>query len=108
MKMATKAEKYRATVLAERAARNATARPKQQRSSKPPKAHNLGDRAGRSARVSYEESIGRPSRKSTRGSEHHQRAASQLERTNQLKQSAPKARARVSRAQTVKVRGKPR
>lgn len=106
--MATKAQRYLATVVAERSIRNATERPKRQRPPKPRKAHNLSERAGRTARVSYEASNGRPSRKSTRGSEHHHRASNKLERTNQLRQSGPEARARLTRVQATKVRGKPR
>jgi hypothetical protein len=105
--MATKAQRYLATVIVERSVRNATGRPKQQRSKKVVKAHNLSERAGRAARVGYEASSGRPSRKSTRGSARHQRAGNQLERTNQLGQSAPEARVRLTRARAVKVRGKP-
>jgi hypothetical protein len=104
--MATKAERFLATELVERSIRNAGAHPKRRSPRKPEKAHNLGDRAGRAARVSYEASNGRPSRKSTRGSEHHQRATNRLERTNQLKLSAPGARARRARAQTLKIKAK--
>jgi hypothetical protein len=46
-----------------------------------------------------------PSRKSTRGGEHHQRAATQLERTKQLRQQTPEAKASRARSRAVKVRG---
>jgi hypothetical protein len=105
--MATKAERFLATELVKRSMRNAAAHPTRRAPPKPEKAHNLSARAGRSARVSYEESSARPSRKSTRGSARHQRAANRLERTNQLEQSAPATRARRASAQTLKVRGKP-
>lgn len=107
--MATKAEQLRAMVLSERAQQNATARRRAGHgtTAENSKAHNLSARAGRTARVSYEESAGRPSRKSTRGSEHHQRASNRLERTRQLAQSAPENRARLARARSAKVRGKP-
>lgn len=105
--MATKAERFAAALNAERARRNASARSQGTARSKTPKAHNLGERAGRAARVGYEASSGRPSRKSTRGSAHHQRATNQLERTHQLEQSSPEARAGVALRKALKVRGKP-
>lgn len=107
--MATKAEKFLATTSMERARRNVSARPKPTRkaAARTATTHQPSARAGRNARVSFESSNGRPSRKSTRGSEHHQRATNQLERTEQLRQSAPKVRAAIARARTVKTRGKP-
>lgn len=47
-----------------------------------------------------------PSRKSTRGGEHHQRSAAQLERTKQLLQQTPKAKASRARGRAVRVGGK--
>ena len=106
--MATKAERFRAATAVEQAVRRASARPTARVSEgpKPQKAHNLGERAGRSARVAYEAANGRPSRKSTRGSKHHPRAASRLERTKQLEQSSPTVRAALAKGQIIKVRGK--
>jgi hypothetical protein len=106
--MATKAELQRAALLRERSLRNALAREKPRRltATDPAKPHNLSARAGRNARVAYEVATGTPSRKSTRRSAHHQRAASQLERTTQLASGAPEVRAARSQARSVKVRGK--
>jgi hypothetical protein len=106
MSMATKAERYRAEAQVENSARKPKVRPAKTRSKTPDKPHNLSARAGRKAAVSYEPSNGRPSRKSTRGSAHHLRAASPLERRAQAKQAAPETRARTSRAKSVKIRGK--
>jgi len=106
--MSTKSQRFRAAILIARSTKNAPERHVEGRKSKPvAKAHNLSQRAGRTARVAYESSVGRPSRLSTRGSAHHQRAANQLERTQQLSRSTPETRAVVSMAQSSKVRGKP-
>jgi hypothetical protein len=108
--MATKSEKTRQEALIEQSARKPrTQTPRRGRTSAGPrKPHNLGERAGRHARVAFEGTAsGRPSRKSTRDSEHRQRAASQLERTQQLVQSKPETRARRAQGQALKVGGKP-
>jgi hypothetical protein len=106
--MATKAERFRAEAQVENSSRKprASLAPARPKATATPKPHNLSEHAARSARVSYEVSETRPSRKSTRGSAHHQRAASQLERTEQLKQRSPKTRATIARARAVKTRGK--
>ena len=106
--MATKAERYRAEALRERSLRNALAHEKPRRSTSKgqSKPHNLSARAARNARVAYETSSGTPSRKSTRKSAHHQRAANPLERSVQLQAGAPEMRAARTRARSVKVRGK--
>jgi hypothetical protein len=56
--------------------------------------------------VSYEVSNGRPSRKSTRSSEHHQRPANTLERTQKFAQQSGTNRASAAVARAAKVRGK--
>ena len=104
--MATKAQRFKAEMLVEQSSRKAKARPKRSVSARPSKPHNVGARAGRGARVSYEASEGRPSRKSTRRSAHHQRAANRIERTNQLRQAEPGTRAFIARAGASKIRGK--
>lgn len=107
--MATKAERFRSETSIERATKNAKTSPKR-RAKAPaaaPKAHNLSARAARSARVVYEPSAGRPSRKSTRGSANHQRAQSELEHTRKLAESAPEARFARDARRATKVRGKP-
>jgi hypothetical protein len=104
--MTTKAQQFRSDELEKQRSLKREPASRRSASSKPEKAHNLSARAGRTARVSYEPTNGRASRKSTRGSAHHQRATSQLERTHQLAQSKPETRARASQARGVKVRGK--
>jgi hypothetical protein len=104
--MATKAERFRAEAQVENSSRKAKTRPAKTRSKAPDKPHNLSARAGRTAVVSYEPSVGRPSRKSTRGSANHLRPVNPLERRVQAKQAAPETRARTSRAKSVKIRGK--
>src|SRR5262249_10904858 len=106
--MATKAQKFKAEGLHERQVQNAEARAKStpKRAPKAAEPRNASARAGRSARVALEVSAGRPSRKSTRGSAHHQRAASQLGRTAKLKEGRPETRAAQSRGKAKKVRGK--
>jgi hypothetical protein len=106
--MATKAERFHAADIISRSLKKRQLAPKATRTPVPDKPHNLGARAGRNARVSYETSATSPSRKSTRGSAHHQRATNQLERTEQLKQNRPVVRARLARAQAIKVRGSQR
>jgi hypothetical protein len=103
--MATKAERFHAADIISRSLKKRQLAPKATRTPVPDKPHNLGARAGRNARVSYETSATSPSRKSTRGSAHHQRATNQLERTEQLKQNRPTARARIVRTRVLKVRG---
>ena len=49
-----------------------------------------------------------PSRKSTRRSQNHLRAATQLERTEKLLRSTAKGRATTAKLRSVHVRGKPR
>lgn len=106
--MSTKSEKFHATTLVARSIENEKSRGTAGRRAQPAaKAHNLSSRAGRQARVAYEETEGRPSRRSTRGSARHQRASNQLERTHQLAQTAPERRASVSRTRSLKFRGKP-
>jgi hypothetical protein len=105
--MATKAERYKAELIQE--ARNA--RPKQPEKARRSKringpGHNLSARAGRNALVAYEESETKPSRKSTRRSHAHLRAASHLERTQKQKRARPETVARTARSKGVKVRGK--
>jgi len=108
--MSTKAQRFKAEEVQElRAKAKVAGKAKTAKSAaraKPEKPHNLSERAGRAARVAYESSAGRPSRKSTRKSAHHQRAANTLERTNKLAPSSSDARARAAGARTVKVRGK--
>jgi hypothetical protein len=82
-------------------------RPPQQ-AARPDKPHNWGVRAGKVATVSYEVSNGRPSRKSTRASEHHQRATNALERTQQYVQQRATNRATAAKARAAKVSGKAR
>ena len=106
--MSTKSEKFHATTLVTRALENVASRKTARGPATPAaKAHNLSARAGRNARVAYEQTEGRPSRRSTRASAHHQRASNQLERTHQLAQAAPERRASVSRTRSLKFRGKP-
>lgn len=103
--MATKAERFRAEAQVENSTRKPKTQPTRTRSAKS-KPHNLGERAGRTAAVTYEESNGRPSRKSTRRSANHLRAAAPIERAVKLKQRSPETRAAKSRARSVKIRGK--
>jgi hypothetical protein len=104
--MATKAERFRAEAQVENSSRKAKVKVRPERKVSPAKPHNLSQRAARTAAVTYEESSGRPSRKSTRKSANHLRPASQLERAVQLKRRTPETRARTSRVQSVKIRGK--
>jgi hypothetical protein len=110
--MSTKAQRFKAEEVQEKRAKakvKAGAKPNAAKSAAPgtpKKPHNLSERAGRAARVAYETSSGRPSRRSTRKSAHHQRAASQLERTQKLAQGTSDSRAARAQARTVKVRGK--
>lgn len=104
--MATKAERFRAESQVENSSRKTKTKKAPARSAPVAKPHNLGERAGRTAVVTYESSNGRPSRKSTRKSKNHQRPNNALERTAQLKRTAPEARAAKSRARSVKIRGK--
>ncbi|MFZ5890730.1 MAG: hypothetical protein ACOY0T_06730 [Myxococcota bacterium] len=106
--MATKAEQFRAETQLEQSARKPKKRASTRARTRPiEKPHNLGERAGRIATVAYETSTGRPSRKSTRRSEHRQRPANALERTIKLSGKAPKERASSARVRTIKPRGKP-
>jgi hypothetical protein len=104
--MATKAERFRAEAQVENSSRKPKAPAARTRSPRPAKPHNLGERAGRVAAVTYEPTNGRPSRKSTRKSANHVRAATPLERATHQKRSAPETRAATSRARSMKVRGK--
>lgn len=106
--MATKAQKFKSDETALQRAR--TPAPARIEKSVPPpaKTHNLSERAGRKAGVSYEVSDTKPSRKSTRGSKHHLRASNHIEHTEQLRQASPETRAAISRAQAIAVSGKPR
>jgi hypothetical protein len=74
----------------------------------PAKPHNLGERAGRHAAVAYEASETKPSRKSTRKSKHHLRAAAQLEHSQVVAHTTSKAHASVASVRTMAVGGKPR
>jgi hypothetical protein len=106
--MSTKAQRFQAATLIEQSSKNATGKRTKTASSKPAgEGHNLSRRAGKTARVAYEATAGRASRRSTRGSANHQRATNQLERTHQLAQGSPERRASASRARASKVRGKP-
>jgi hypothetical protein len=104
--MATRAERFRAAEAIEQSHRKGGPAKAASKATKGKKAHNLGARAGRSATVKYETAIGGATRKSTRGSAHHQRAASNLERAKQAEKTTPDARARRAKIRAVKVRGK--
>ncbi len=102
----TKAEEFQNRRAASIAANGSTPPPR--RTPAPAKPHNLGDRAGRHAAVAYEASETKPSRKSTRKSAHHLRAASQLEHTEILARTTSKARSAVASVRARTVGGKPR
>jgi hypothetical protein len=109
--MATKAERFKAEQMREHSeAARSTRRPRAPTNidGVPVKPHNLGDRAGRNANVQYEASATTPSRKSTRRSQNHLRAATQIERTERLLRSTAKGRATTARLRSVHVSGKPR
>jgi hypothetical protein len=109
--MATKAERFKAEQMREHAgAARSTRRPRapKEENDSPAKPHNLGARAGRHANVQYEASATTPSRKSTRRSQNHLRAATQLERTEKLLRNTSKGRATTAKLRSVHVSGKPR
>jgi hypothetical protein len=101
----TKAEEFQ-TRRAATVAANGSIPPR--RTPVPAKPHNLGERAGRHAAVVYEASETKPSRKSTRKSKHHLRAAAQLEHSQVVAHTTPKAHASVASVRTMAVGGKPR
>jgi len=101
----TKAEEFQNRRAASIAANGSTP---PRRTPVPEKPHNLGERAGRHAAVAYEASETKPSRKSTRKSAHHLRAASQLEHTEILARTTSKARSAVASVRALTVGGKPR
>lgn len=109
--MATKAERFKAEQIREHSeAARSTRRPRTPTNidGVPVKPHNLGERAGRHANVQYEASATTPSRKSTRRSRNHLRAATQLERTEKLLRNTAKGRATKEKLRSVHVSGKPR
>jgi hypothetical protein len=100
--MATKAERFKAETMA------AHQRAPAKKRVAPTKPHNLSARAGRTATVQYETQANGASRKSTRGSAHHQRAANPIERTVKQRQSRPETKAVGARTQKLRVSGKKR
>lgn len=106
--MATKAQKAKAEEMHERALQKPKRKSKRRSRAELQKPHNLGERAGRTATVAYEASAGPSSRKSTRRSANHQRAANPLERTQKFAQQRASRRAETAQARTAKVRGKSR
>jgi hypothetical protein len=100
--MATKAERFKAETMAMHK------RPATKKKVTAEKPHNLSARAGRKALVRYETQAEGASRKSTRGSAHHQRATNPLERTAKQTQAKSKTRATGARTKSLRVRGKGR
>jgi hypothetical protein len=104
--MATKAEQFRS----EQERINGKTRRKSRGAKKPKKiaAGRRGHTAAKATHAREETAPGkRPSRISTRGSANRAKGDTAFNLTEEKKTGSPEARARKSRAQRVKVRGKP-
>ena len=90
----TKAELFR--YLAERSGLKRTAAPKPAvpAAPKPPHRHNESQRAARKAQYALEDSVGRPSRKSTRGSSNRQKNDVRSRMQRQTREVTPSSRPR--------------